>query len=106
MAENMTGKGGVMTGATSGIGQGAAEALAERGARIVQIARSRERGEAALQRLRERAPGVAHAVHYADLSRVREAKRAAAEIAAAEPRIDVLINNAGVMFSSRRVTDE
>jgi NAD(P)-dependent dehydrogenase (short-subunit alcohol dehydrogenase family) len=102
----MQGKVVVITGATSGIGQVAAENLAEMGASIVQIARDRERGEAALKRLRERSPGVAHSIHYADLSRLSEMRRVAAEIAAAEPRIDVLINNAGAIFSARQVTED
>ncbi len=102
----MHGKVVVVTGATSGIGQVAAEQLAGQGARIVQVARDESRGEAALARLRARAPGAAHRVHYADLSRMAEAKRVAAEIASAEPRIDVLINNAGAVFSARRVTED
>jgi NAD(P)-dependent dehydrogenase (short-subunit alcohol dehydrogenase family) len=57
-----------------------------------------------LARLREIAPGVEHTVHYADLSVISEMKRAAGEIAAAEARIDVLINNAGAMFSRRYET--
>ncbi len=64
------------------------------GARIVLIARDKSRGEATLARLHERAPGLGHAVHYADLARIPEMKRVAAEIAHKEPRIDVLINNA------------
>jgi len=100
----MQGKTVVITGATSGIGQVAAESLAAMGARIVQVARSRERGDAAMKRLRDIAPTVAHSIHYADLSRISEMKRVASEIAAAEARVDVLINNAGAMFSSRQVT--
>ena len=46
---DMCGKVVVITGATSGIGQAATEKLAERGARIVQIARDQERGDAALK---------------------------------------------------------
>jgi NAD(P)-dependent dehydrogenase (short-subunit alcohol dehydrogenase family) len=102
----MKGKVVVITGATSGIGQVAAETLAAMGARIVQIARDPERGAAALKRLNNCAPGIAHSIHYADLSLLHDMKRVASEIAAAEPRIDVLINNAGAMFSSRRVTSE
>jgi len=102
----MHGKVVVITGATSGIGQVAAEQLAGRGARIVQVARDKSRGEAAVARLRARAPGAAHRVHYADLSRMADTKRVAAEIASAEPRIDVLINNAGALFSTRRVTED
>jgi len=102
----MHGKVIVITGATSGIGQVAAEQLAAMGARIVLVARDRARGEAALARLREGGPGIAHSVHYADLSRLAEMKRVAGQVAATESRIDVLINNAGAVFSSRRVTED
>src|SRR5262249_19909676 len=102
----MQGKVVVITGATSGIGQVAAEELAEMGARMVLVARDTVRGEAALARLLERAPGVAHSIYYADLSRLAQVKRVAAEIAVAEPRIDALINNAGALFSSRQVTED
>jgi retinol dehydrogenase 12 len=95
-----------ITGATSGIGLVAAEALANVGARIVLVARDPVRAEAALKRLRYAGPGATHTVHYADLSRIPEMKRVASEIAAAEPRIDVLINNAGALFGSRQVTPD
>ena len=94
----------VITGATSGIGEVAARRLAGMGARIVLIARDKTRGEAALTRLRSASRASPHSIHYGDLSRISEMKRLAAEIAAAEPRIDVLINNAGAIFGSRRMT--
>jgi NAD(P)-dependent dehydrogenase (short-subunit alcohol dehydrogenase family) len=100
------GKTVVITGATSGIGRIAAENLAEMGARLVVVARNRSRGEAVLARLRERGPDAAHAIHYADLSRLAEMRRVGAQIAAAEPRIDVLINNAGSLFATREVTED
>jgi NAD(P)-dependent dehydrogenase (short-subunit alcohol dehydrogenase family) len=102
----MKGKTVVITGGTSGIGEIAAEQLAQMGARIVLIARDKSRGEATLARLRERAPGLAHTVHCADLARIPEMKRVAAQIAESEPRIDVLINNAGAMFGSRQLTGD
>ncbi len=102
----MQGKVCVITGATSGIGLIAAERLAAQGARLVLIGRDRARGEAALARIRARVPGAQLAIRYADLSRLAEMDRLAAEIAAAEPRIDVLINNAGAMFSRRSVTED
>ena len=102
----MQGKTVVITGATSGIGGVAAEKLAQMGARIVLVARDRSRGEGALQRLAKKAPGLAHTVHYADLTRISEMKRVAAEIAEAEPRIDVLVNNAGAMFSTHKLTED
>jgi NAD(P)-dependent dehydrogenase (short-subunit alcohol dehydrogenase family) len=101
---NMRGKVVVITGATSGIGSVAAETLAGMGARIVLVARDRPRAEAELVRLREKAPGLAHSVHYGDLSLLEEMKRVGREIAAAEARIDVLINNAGALFSHRTLT--
>jgi retinol dehydrogenase-12 len=103
----MQGKVVVITGATSGIGQVAAERLAAMGSRIVLVARDRARADAALARLKASKgcpPGTTHSVHYADLSLLDEMKRVAGEIAAAEPRIDVLINNAGAIFGSRRLT--
>jgi NAD(P)-dependent dehydrogenase (short-subunit alcohol dehydrogenase family) len=70
------GKTVVITGGTSGIGEIAAERLAQMGARIVLIARSKSRGKMTLARLHGKAPDLAHTVHYADLM-----KRLAAEIA-------------------------
>jgi short-subunit dehydrogenase len=77
----MKGKTVVITGGTSGIGEIAAERLAQMGARIVLIARDKSRGEVTLARLHEKAPDLAHTVHYADLARIPEMKRVAAEIA-------------------------
>ncbi|HEY3768672.1 MAG TPA: SDR family oxidoreductase [Candidatus Angelobacter sp.] len=102
----MNGKTVVITGATSGIGQVAAEKLAAMGARLVLVARDKSRGEAELVRLRTITPAINHSIHYADLSLMAEVKRVAAEIAAAEPRIDVLINNAGALFGARHVTTD
>jgi retinol dehydrogenase 12 len=103
---DMLGKVVVITGATSGIGAVAAEELAAMGARIVFVARDRVRAEAELARLREKGPSTRHSAHYADLSRIDEMKRVGGEIAAAEPRIDVLINNAGALFGQRTVTPD
>jgi NAD(P)-dependent dehydrogenase (short-subunit alcohol dehydrogenase family) len=102
----MRGKTVVITGATSGIGQVAAEKLAAMGARMVLVARDRARGDSELARLRSIAPEINHSIHYADLSHMAEVKRVAAEIAAAEPRVDVLINNAGALFGTRHLTSD
>jgi NAD(P)-dependent dehydrogenase (short-subunit alcohol dehydrogenase family) len=94
----------VITGATSGIGQVAAAALAAQGARIVLVARDPRRAERTLARLRSVGPTMAHKAHIADLSRLAEARQVGERIAAEEPRIDVLINNAGDIFIERGVT--
>jgi len=96
----------VATGGTSGIGQVAVETLAGQGARIILIARDAARADQTLHRLQAAGPGVAHAIRLADLSSVAETHRVGREIAAAEPRIDVLINNAGAVFSHRQLTTE
>jgi NAD(P)-dependent dehydrogenase (short-subunit alcohol dehydrogenase family) len=100
----MRGKTVVITGATSGIGQIAAEMLAAQGARVMLVARSRERADRTLERLRRAGPAAEHRAHFADLSTLAEMKRVGSEIAAAEPRIDVLINNAGTVVPTRQVT--
>lgn len=102
----MKGKTVVATGATSGIGEVAVLALARMGARIVFIARDERRAEATLKKLETRAPRLGHALHLADLSLIAETRRVGQAIAQQEPRVDVLINNAGAMFSDRRVTPE
>jgi len=57
-----------------------------------------------LERLRRAGPGAAHEVRYADLSSIGETTRVAREIRGAVDRIDVLINNAGAVFGSRRLS--
>jgi NAD(P)-dependent dehydrogenase (short-subunit alcohol dehydrogenase family) len=102
----MRGKTVVITGATSGIGAVAARRLAEQGARIVIVARDRQRAEATLRELRAANAQQAHTAFFADLSRLGEMKRVAAEIAGAEPKIDVLMNNAGLVSVRNRKTED
>jgi NAD(P)-dependent dehydrogenase (short-subunit alcohol dehydrogenase family) len=102
----MKGKVVVITGATSGIGAVAADKMASMGARIVAIARDRSRGETALARWRKANPAANHRVYYADVAALQQMKHVAAEIAANEPQIDVLINNAGALFDRRQVTSD
>jgi len=96
----------VITGATSGIGEVAADRLAQKGARIVFVARDRARGEEMRKHLRAIAGHADHRLHYGDLSRLSEMRRVGGEIAATEPHIDVLINNAGALFAHRQVTED
>ena len=100
----MEGKTVVITGATSGIGESAAGALAGMGARIVFVARDPGKGAAMLDRLRSINPGVAHDWVQADLSTLAAMKAAGAALAEKAPRIDVLANNAGAMFDVRHET--
>lgn len=87
----------IVTGANTGIGFEAARVLAARGARVLLACRDGAKAEAAMARIRQASPKADLAflpLDQADLASVR----AAAEQAAREPRIDALVNNAGVMF--------
>jgi NAD(P)-dependent dehydrogenase (short-subunit alcohol dehydrogenase family) len=96
----------VMTGATNGMGRLAALDLARRGAHLGIIARSRPKADALREEIERAAPGTPIDVFRADLSLLAEVRRAGEEIAARYPRIDVLINNAGLHAFSQRVTSE
>lgn len=100
----MRGKVCVITGATSGIGLEAAKELGAMGARLVLVGRDRKRSEATLKELARQ--GVTATIHYAELSLLADMKRVAGEIAAAEPKIDVLINCAGAAFQPREATPD
>jgi NAD(P)-dependent dehydrogenase (short-subunit alcohol dehydrogenase family) len=101
----MQGKTVIITGATSGIGEVAAIRLAEQGARIVFTARDKARADDTMAALEKANPNAGHALHMADLSRLSEMKRVAAELAR-EPQIDVLVNNAGALFNKRLETED
>jgi len=100
---SLAGKTAVVTGATSGIGEVVARALARRGARVLVVGRNAGRTRTTLTSLEPPASG-SHASYLADLSSLAQMKRLAAEIAAAEPVIDILINNAGGILPDREVT--
>ena len=102
----MDGKVVVFTGGTSGLGQVAATELAGQGARIVLVARDRDRAAAAMADFGRAGPGLAHRVVYANLASIAETKRVAAQIAGAEPKIDVLVNNAGALFNRRQLSPD
>jgi len=94
----------VITGATSGIGLATAAALAERGFRLVLVARSPARAEAAVEAIRRRAPAARVEVESADLASLRSIAEAAPRILARCPRLDVLVNDAGVVLLRRETT--
>jgi len=101
---DMKGRRCVITGATSGIGEATAAALARAGADLTLVCRSAERAEATVRRIREAAPGAQVDLVLADLSSQAEIRRAAAEILADPRPIHVLLNNAGVVHLSRTTT--
>jgi len=95
----------LITGATDGLGKRVARDLAARGATVLLHGRSRERGEAALQEIRN-VTGNQKIIYYnADFSSLDAVRRLSEKIQADHARLDVLINNAGLgagMRQSRR----
>lgn len=88
----------VVTGANTGVGFAAARLLAAKGARVLLACRDAARAKAAIERIAAEVPGADLAfvpLDQADLASVREA----AQQIMAEPQLDVLINNAGVMYT-------
>jgi len=100
----MTGRIVALTGATSGLRRVAAWRLAALGAHLVLVARNRAKGEILLQQLRDKHPGIDAKLLIADLSSLDAVRKLAAELPKAAPRIDVLINNAGAIFTQRETT--
>lgn len=99
-ASEMTGIRGkrcVITGATSGIGEATARALAAAGAELTLVCRSPEKGEATRTRILAETPGAAVDLAIADLSSQAEIRRVAGELLADPRPIHVLLNNAGVV---------
>jgi len=94
----------LVTGATTGIGLATAEGLARTGAHVILGARTRERGEAARKRLARTTGSDRVEVVVADLSVQAEVRRLADEVATTHRRLDVLVNNAGMVFSEREET--
>ena len=96
MQKRLQGRVALVTGASSGIGEATAMALAEAGARVAIAARRRERLDALAARLA--GLGGEPLVLQADLQSTAEAQRVVRETEAHFGRLDILVNNAGVMY--------
>ena len=96
----------IVTGSNTGLGYDNARALAARGAKVVMAVRDTAKGETAAARIRQLTPGAEVTVQKLDLGSLASVREAAAEIAAAHPRIDLLINNAGVMYPPKSTTSD
>ncbi len=95
---NQEGKVVIVTGANSGIGLSTARILADRGARVILACRSRERAEEAIASILDRVPDAKVEFRELDLSRLDSIRVFAERFLSAESRLDLLINNAGVMI--------
>src|SRR5688500_13969077 len=97
---SMAGKRVLVTGANAGIGKWTAIGLAERGAAVVMHARNPEKGRAAKEEV-ERRSGAVVDLLLADFSSLAEVRRLAAEVLERYDRLDVLVNNAGLISGKR-----
>jgi NAD(P)-dependent dehydrogenase (short-subunit alcohol dehydrogenase family) len=99
-----SGRVAIVTGSNTGLGYDTARVLAARGAQVVMAVRDTAKGEAAAARIRGITPRADVTVHKLDLGSLDSVRTASAELAAAYPRIDLLINNAGVMYPPKQST--
>jgi len=94
---DLSGRTAVVTGANGGLGLETARALAAAGAEVVLAARNQQRAAEAMESIGASAPGASLARVELDLGSLESVRRAAGEILGSRERIDVLVNNAGVM---------
>lgn len=91
----------LVTGPTSGLGRATTDALAALGARVILVGRSRERLTAVRDDLRARHGEDRFPIVVADMASLDSVRAAVDEILATEPRLDVLVDNAGAIFPER-----
>jgi NAD(P)-dependent dehydrogenase (short-subunit alcohol dehydrogenase family) len=103
---DQSGRVAVVTGANGGLGFEVARALAGRGAHVVMAARDQAKAAAAQASIRAQVPDASLELRPLDLASLASVGEAAAAILADHPRIDLLVNNAGVMGISERRTDD
>lgn len=101
---DQSGRLAVVTGSNTGLGFDTARVLAARGAQVVLACRDTAKADAAAARIRTLTPGAQVSVQKLDLGSLASVRDAAAELADAHPRIDLLINNAGVMYPPKSTT--
>ena len=102
---DQSGKTFFITGANTGIGFEAAKVFAEKGGRVLLGCRNSEKALEALDRIADAYPGAKIVLVQVDLSDLASV-RAAAEVVLREPRLDVLVNNAGVMWNPKTITSD
>ena len=103
---DQSGRVAIVTGANSGIGYGAAAVLADKGAHVVLAVRNLEKGNDAKARIAAKSPNAAITVQELDLTSLDNIRKAADELRSAHQRIDLLINNAGVMYTDKAKTKD
>ena len=102
----LTGKTCLVTGANAGIGLETARGLAEMGATVVMVCRDRERGEAAQREIKQSTGNDAVELMVCDLASQASMRQFAADFKQRHDRLDVLVNNAGVLLRERSLNED
>jgi NAD(P)-dependent dehydrogenase (short-subunit alcohol dehydrogenase family) len=102
----LAGRTALVTGPTSGLGLTTAQSLARLGARVVLLGRSAERLGRLAEGLARQHREDRFPIIVADMSSLASVRAAAARIRASEPRLDILIDNAGAIHERRTITDD
>src|SRR4029077_8558937 len=103
---DQSGRVAIVTGANSGLGFDTAAVLADKGAHVVLAGRTPDKGNQAADRIKTKSPNAVIAVQELDLTSLESVRKAADELRSTHPRIDLLINNAGVMYVPTRETTQ
>jgi NAD(P)-dependent dehydrogenase (short-subunit alcohol dehydrogenase family) len=103
---DQTGRTAVITGANTGLGYETAKALAVKGAHVVLAVRNLDKGKNAADRIAQAAPAASVAIQQLDLTSLDSIRAAADQLRSAHDTIDLLINNAGVMFTPKSTTKD
>jgi NAD(P)-dependent dehydrogenase (short-subunit alcohol dehydrogenase family) len=103
---DQTGRVAVITGSNTGLGYETAAALAERGAQVVLAVRNLDKGKDAAARIAAASPHADVALQELDLTSLESVRDAAEQLRSAHDRIDLLINNAGVMWTPKATTKD
>lgn len=103
---DQNGRVAVITGANTGLGYETAAALAARGAHVVLAVRNLDKGKDAAALISRRNPGASVALQELDLTSLDSVRSAAEQLRADHDRIDLLINNAGVMWTPKSTTKD
>ena len=103
---DLSGKNAVVTGANGGLGLATAKALAGAGAAVVVAARDQEKAQAAIGEIEKFAPGASVEVVEIDLASLSSVEKASRAIKAGYAKVDVLVNNAGLMAMPERETED
>jgi NAD(P)-dependent dehydrogenase (short-subunit alcohol dehydrogenase family) len=101
---DQTGRTAIITGANTGLGYETAVALAGQGARVVLAVRNLDKGKQAATRIAEAHRGATVELQELDLTSLASIRAAAEQLRADHDRIDLLINNAGVMWTPKSST--